>query len=292
MNSKKISPKKRLKEYLIITFAALIYGVGTSLLVDPNNLAPGGMTGLAIVLNRLVGIGTGMWFLILNIPILLIAIMKFGIRFTISTIYATTMISVFTDLCTKYFGQYIIHDMILAVTIGSAMTAVAIGLIFKCHATSGGTDVIIKLLRLRYPHIKTGILYIMTDMIVIVIAAIVFNDLAAAMYSFLSVLVVSAVVDFVLYGRDGAKLIYIISDRPDIITARLLDELDIGATHVFAQGAYSGEKKKVIMCAIKKRLSPLAEDIVREEDPNAFMIITSASEIFGEGYKSYFDERM
>ena len=292
MDSKKISPKKRLKEYLIITFAALIYGVGTSLLVDPNNLAPGGMTGLAIVLNRLVGIGTGMWFLILNIPILLIAILKFGIRFTISTIYATAMISVFTDLCTKYFGRYIIHDMILAVTIGSAMTAVAIGLIFKCHATSGGTDVIIKLLRLRYPHIKTGILYLMTDMIVLVIAAIVFNDLAAAMYSFLSVLVVSAVVDFVLYGRDGAKLIYIISDKPDIITARLLDELDIGATHVFAQGAYSGEKKKVIMCAIKKRLSPLAEDIVREEDPNAFMIITSASEIFGEGYKSYFDERM
>jgi uncharacterized membrane-anchored protein YitT (DUF2179 family) len=96
----------------------------------------------------------------------------------------------------------------------------------------------------------------------------------------------------VLYGKDGAKLIYIISDRPDIITARLLEELDIGATHVFAQGAYSKEKKKVIMCAIKKRLSPLAEDIVREEDPNAFMIVTRASEIFGEGYKSYFDERM
>ena len=292
MNSKKVSPKKRLKEYLIITFAALIYGVGTSLLVDPNNLAPGGMTGLAIVLNRLVGIGTGMWFLLLNIPILLIAIMKFGMRFTISTIYATTMISVFTDLCTKYFGQYVIHDMILAVTFGSAMTAVAIGLIFKCHATSGGTDVIIKLLRIRFPHLRTGILYILTDMVVLIIAAIVFNDLAAALYSFLSVMVVSAVVDFVLYGRDGAKLIYIISDRPDIITARLLDELDIGATHVFAQGAYSGEKKKVIMCAIKKRLSPLAEDIVREEDPNAFMIITSASEIFGEGYKDYFDERM
>jgi uncharacterized membrane-anchored protein YitT (DUF2179 family) len=292
MESQKITPKKRLQEYVIITIAALIYGAGTSLLVDPNNLAPGGMTGLAIVLNRLVGIGTGMWFLILNIPILIIAIMKFGMRFTISTIYATSMISVFTDLCTKYFGQFIIHDMILAVTFGSAMTGIAIGLIFKCHATSGGTDVIIKLLRARFPHIKTGVLYILTDMIVLVIAAIVFNDLSAAMYSFLSVIVVSAVVDFVLYGRDGAKLIYIISDKPDIITARLLEELDIGATHVFAQGAYSGEKKKVIMCAIKKRLSPLAEDIVREEDPNAFMIITSASEIFGEGYKSYFDERM
>ena len=186
MDSKKVSAKKRLQEYLIITLASLIYGVGTSLLIDPNNLAPGGMTGLSIVMNRVVPLGVGMWFWLMNIPILVIAIWKFGIRFTISTVYATAMISVFTDLCTKFFGQYVIHDMILAVTIGSAMTAVAIGLIFKCHATSGGTDVIIKLLRIRYPHIKTGILYIMTDMVVLVIAAFVFHDLAAAMYSFLS----------------------------------------------------------------------------------------------------------
>ena len=289
---KRFSPKKRLKEYLIITVASFIYGAGTSLLVDPNNLAPGGMTGLAIVLNRMLNIGTGMWFFILNIPILFIAIWKFGMRFTISTVYATVMISVFTDICNKFLGGYVVHDIILAVTFGSAMTGVAIGLIFKCHATSGGTDVIIKLLRIKYPHIKTGILYILTDMFVLIIAAFVFHDLAAAMYSFISVVVISFMVDYVLYGRDGAKLIYIISDRPEIITARLLDELDIGATHVFAEGAYSREKKKVIMCAIKKRLYPQAEDIVREEDPNAFMIVTSASEIFGEGYKSYFDERM
>jgi uncharacterized membrane-anchored protein YitT (DUF2179 family) len=292
MKLQKNSVKKRVLEYVIITFASLIYGVGTSLLIDPNNVAPGGMTGLAIVLNRVVGIGTGLWFWLLNIPLLVVAIWKFGMRFTISTIYATAMISLFTDLCTRFFGGYVIHDIILAVTCGSAMTALAIGLIFKCHATSGGTDVIIKLLRLKYPHIKTGILYILTDVFVLIIAAFVFHDLAAAMYSFLSVLVTSAVVDYVLYGKDEAKLLYIISARPDIITARLLTELDIGATHVYAQGAYSGDDKKVIMCAIKKRLSPLAEDIVREEDPDAFMIVSSASEIFGEGYKSYFDERM
>ncbi len=292
MKLQKNSVKKRVLEYVIITFASLIYGVGTSLLIDPNNVAPGGMTGLAIVLNRLAPIGTGLWFWLLNIPLLVVAIWKFGMRFTISTIYATAMISLFTDLCTRFFGRYVIHDIILAVTCGSAMTALAIGLIFKCHATSGGTDVIIKLLRLKYPHIKTGILYILTDVFVLIIAAFVFHDLAAAMYSFLSVLVTSAVVDYVLYGKDEAKLLYIISARPDIITARLLTELDIGATHVYAQGAYSGDDKKVIMCAIKKRLSPLAEDIVREEDPDAFMIVSSASEIFGEGYKSYFDERM
>lgn len=290
--SRPVSIKRRCFEYLIITFAAILYGVGTALLIDPNDIAPGGLTGLAIVLNRVWGIGTGMWFLIMNIPILVLAIYKFGIRFTISTVYATGMISFVTDFCSGYFGNYAIHDKFLGITFGSAATAVAIGLLFKCHTTSGGTDVIIKLLRIKYPHIKTGKLYMITDILVLIAATFVLNDITVALYSFLCVIITSMVLDLVLYGRDGAKLLYIISDRPDIITARLLEELDIGATHVFGQGAYSGENKKVIMCAVKKRLSPLAEDIVRDEDPNAFMIITSASEIFGEGYKSYFDERM
>ena len=276
----------------MITCGASLYGLATALLIDPNDIAPGGITGLAIVLNRLIPIGTGMWFYIMNVPILILAIWKFGIRFTISTIYATTVISFVTDLASRYLPSLKIYDMILGVTIGSALSAIAMALVFKSHATSGGTDVIIKILRIKYPHIKTGMLYLMTDVVVLIIAGIVFKDITKALYSFLSVMVTSSVLDLALYGRDGAKLIYIISDKPDIITARLLEELDIGVTHVFAQGAYSGEKKKVIMCAIKKRLSPQAEDIVRDEDPNAFMIVSSASEIFGEGYKSYFDERM
>ncbi len=292
MEKNKVTPQKRILEYLIITFAAILYGAGTSFLIDPNNIAPGGLTGLAIVLNRVLNIGTGMWFMIMNIPILLLAIWKFGIRFTVSTIYCTVMISVVTDFCTNYFPSWMIYDRILGVIFGSAATAVAIGIAFKCHATTGGTDVIIKLLRIKYPHLKTGNLYLLTDMFVLVAAAIVFQDITAALYSFMSVFVTSTVLDLVLYGRDEAKLIYIISDKPDIITARLLQELDIGVTHVFAQGGYSGEKKKVIMCAIRKRLSPQAEEIVKQEDPNAFMIVSSANEIFGEGYKSYFDERM
>ena len=284
--------KKRVMEYLMITCGASLYGLATALLIDPNDIAPGGITGLAIVFNRLVPIGTGMWFYLMNIPILILAIWKFGIRFTVSTIYATTVISFVTDLSSRFLSAYQIKDMILGVTIGSALCAIAMGLVFKSHATSGGTDVIIKILRIKYPHIKTGMLYLMTDVIVLMIAGFVFHDITKVLYSFISVMVTSYVLDLVLYGRDGAKLIYIISDKPDIITARLLEELDIGVTHVFAQGAYSGEKKKVIMCAIRKRLSPQAEDIVRDEDPNAFMIVSSASEIFGEGYKSYFDERM
>ncbi|WP_035792698.1 YitT family protein [Butyrivibrio sp. AE3006] len=283
---------KKGTDYFLITLGALLYAVGTSFFNDPNNIAPGGITGAAIVLNRIVPIGTGVWFMIINIPILFLAIYKFGIRFTISTVYATSMISIFTDLLAKYCMRFAVYDVILGVIFGSVLVAVGIGITFKCHATTGGTDVIIKLLRQKYPHIKTGVLFLLSDVFVISFAGIVLKDIKVVLYSLLGVVITSYVIDFVLYGRDGAKLIYIISDKTDNISGRLLSELDVGATHIFGEGAYSGEKKKVILCAIKKRLSPLAEDIVREEDPDAFMIVSSASEIFGEGYKSYFDERI
>ena len=283
---------KKGTDYLLITLGAFLYAIGTSMFNDPNNIAPGGLTGAAIVLNRIVPFGTGIWFMIMNIPILFLAIYKFGIRFTISTIYATIANSIFTDLLERYETVFIFKDVILGVIFGSIFVAVGIGITFKSHATTGGTDVIIKLLRLKYPHIKTGVLFLMSDIFVVSFAGIVLKDIKVVLYSFLAVMITSYVIDFVLYGRDEAKLIYIISNNTDKITARLLEELDVGVTHVFGQGAYSGENKKVILCAIKKRLSPLAEDIVREEDPDAFMIVTSASEIFGEGYKSYFDERI
>ena len=283
---------KKGTDYFLITVGSLLYAIGTSMFNDPNNIAPGGMTGAAIVLNRIIPIGTGTWFMLMNIPILFLAIYKFGIRFTISTVYATITNSIFTDILATYCKDYIVNDVVLGVIFGSALVAVGIGITFKCHATTGGTDVIIKVLRQKYPHIKTGVLFMMIDVFVIAFAGFVLKDIKVVLYSMLGVMITSYVIDFVLYGRDGAKLIYIISDKTDIITRRLLEELDVGATHIFGQGAYSGEEKKVILCAIKKRLSPLAEDIVREEDPDAFMIVSSASEIFGEGYKSYFDERI
>ncbi|MCR5656700.1 MAG: YitT family protein [Butyrivibrio sp.] len=283
---------KKGTDYFLITVGALLYAIGTSLFTDPNNIAPGGLTGAAIVLNRIVPFGTGGWFMLMNIPILLLAIYKFGIRFTISTVYSTLMISLFTDIIAKYFMGFAVYDVVLGDIFGSVFLAIGIGLTFKSHATTGGTDVIIKILRQKYPHIKTGVLFLLIDIFVITFAGFVLKDIKVVLYSILSVAITSYVIDLVLYGRDEAKLIYIISDNTDKITQRLLEELDVGVTHVFGQGAYSGENKKVILCAIKKRLSPLAEDIVREEDPDAFMIVTSATEIFGEGYKSYFDERI
>lgn len=282
--------KRRILDYVVITLASGIYAAGVSLFLDPNSLAPGGVTGISIILNRLTGLETGTWVLLINVPILAVGTWKFGLRFILSTMYCTALTSFLINLFAA-FGA-LTADPFLAALVGGSLMAVGLGLIFKTGATTGGTDIIIKLLRLKFPHLKTGSLFLITDAVVVTASAVVFRNVDVALYAGLVVVINSLLLDVVLYGRDGAKLLFIISDRHEAITKRLLEELDIGVTYLSGSGAYSGKDKDVIMCVMKKPLSPKAEVIVREEDPLAFMIVTSATEIFGEGYKSIFSEKL
>ncbi|MCI9345861.1 MAG: YitT family protein [Lachnospiraceae bacterium] len=281
---------QKLKKYVIITAAAFVYAVGVSLFTDPNNMAPGGVTGISIILSRLLPVSTGTFIMLINIPILIFAVWKFGIAFTVSTIYAIALISSFTNVLSPYGAAT--DDILLAALVGGTLTAVSIGVIFRAGATTGGTDIIVKALRLRFPHLKTGKIFFIADALVVTLSGIVFRDLNAALYAAISAICTSVVMDVVLYGRDEAKLLYIISSRAEEIAGRLLSDLDIGVTYIKGQGAYSGDNKRVIMCVVKKPVTPRAEEIVKQEDPHSFMIITSATEVFGEGYKSYFSERM
>lgn len=281
---------QKAKKYVIITAAAFLYAVGVSLFTDPNNMAPGGVTGIAIILSRVIPVNTGTLIMLINIPILIFAVWKFGIALTVSTIYATALISFFTNVLAVYGAAT--DDILLAALVGGSLTAISIGVIFRAGATTGGMDIIVKALRLRFPHLKTGKIFFAADALVVTLSGIVFRDLNAALYAAISAICTSVVMDIVLYGRDEAKLLYIISSRAEEIAGRLLSDLDIGVTYIKGQGAYSGDNKRVIMCVVKKPVSPRAEDIVKQEDPNSFMIITSATEVFGEGYKSYFSERV
>lgn len=287
MKDKKIV--KVLVDYLMITIASALYAVSVSLFLDPNSLAPGGVTGISIIFNRIIGLETGTWMFIINIPILALGTWKFGLKFIVSTLYCTAISSWFTNLLIKI--PPMTADPLLAAVVGGALMAIGLGMVFKAGATTGGTDIIIKLLRIKMPHLKTGSLFLITDAIIVAASGIVFKDVDKALYAGLTVIVTSLMIDVVLYGRDEAKLIYIISDRSDEITERLLKDLDLGVTIVYGKGAYSGTEKKVIMCAVKKQMAPKTEDVVKEEDPQAFMIVTSATEIYGEGYKSYFSEK-
>ncbi|MBR1701314.1 MAG: YitT family protein [Lachnospiraceae bacterium] len=272
-----------------MTVAPAIYAAGVSLFLDPNALAPGGVTGISVILNRLTGVQTGTWILVLNLPILAVGAWKFGLRFIVSTVYCTFLTSVYTNFFHSMGA--LTGDSFLAAFTGGTLTAVGMGLVFKAGATTGGMDIIVKLLRTKMPYLRTGRLFLLMDIAVVGASVLVFQNLEKALYAGMSIFVTSLVLDAVLYGRDGAKLIYIISDRHEAITGRLLGELNIGVTYMSGAGAYSGRKKHVILCVVHKNLFPKVEEIVRQEDDMAFMIISSATEIYGEGYKSLYSEK-
>ncbi len=276
--------------YIQIAVGSFLYAVGVSLFLDPNSLAPGGVTGISMIMSRITNIPTGTWILLINIPILLVGLWKFGFRFLVSTIYCIGVVSLFTNGLAKL--EPVTEDRFLACIVGGSILAVGIGLVFKAKSTTGGTDIIVKLLRLKFPHMRTGGLFLAIDAVIVSCSAFILRDIEVALYAGVCIFLISQVLDFVLYGRDEAKLIYIISDYHEQISKRLLEELDVGVTYVEGIGAYSGKDKKVIMCAVKKPMAPKTEDVVREEDPQSFMIVTSATEIYGEGYKSYFSERL
>lgn len=282
--------KTVINKFFVITAASFLYAVAISLFLEPNSLAPGGVTGISIILNRTTGVETGTWILLLNIPILALGMWKFGLRFILSTMYCTVLTSRVTNLLSGF--EPLTREPFPAAVAGGALMALSLGWVFKAGATTGGMDIIIKVLRVRMPHLKTGSLYLVTDIAVVAASAVLFQNIDSALYAAIAVFVSSFLLDVLLYGRDGAKVIYIISDHPEPIAGRLLEDLDMGVTYIQGYGAYSGKDKRVIMCVMRKQLSPKAEQIVKEEDPFAFMIVTGATEIYGEGYKSYFGEKL
>ena len=261
MIHEKKSLKTHIKDYIIITIACVFYGLAISQFLDPNDIAPGGVSGLSMIINRIIGIEVGTIMLLLNVPILLLGLYKFGIKFLISTIYATFMGSVFTNILAEY--PPITTDPLLATIGGSAIASIAIGFIFKAGATTGGTDIIVKVLRLKFPHLKTGRLFLICDMVVVLLSAVVFDNTDSALYAAIGVFLMSIVFDMVLYGADGAKLIYIISNEWQAIATRLLMELNVGVTYLEGEGAYSSERKRVIMCVVRKQIAPQVEEVIK-----------------------------
>ena len=281
--------------FVLITLGCFIYAAGISLFLDPNKLAPGGTTGIAIIINKLTSFKTGTLTLMINIPILAFGWWRFGTKFIVSTIYATTISSWFMNMITDYgvkpYGL-ITKNPLLAGAAGGAMMAVGMAMIFRQGATTGGTDVIVRALRQKFRHVKSGTIFIISDAMIITASAIAFKDIEVALYAVITVVISNFVLDSVLYGGDSAKLLYIISERSDVIQKRILEEIDIGLTNLKAEGAYTQNEKKVIMCVCRKYNYSRIREIVREEDHEAFFIVSNASEVFGDGYKDHFMEEI
>lgn len=275
--------KKIVRNSLYIAIGTFLYAAGISLFLDPNNLAPGGLIGISVILNRVVHIRTGTLYFILNIPIVILGIWKFGAKFMASTAVVVVLNSLLTDYLAGYGA--ITGEPLLASLAGGIMVGAGIGIIFRAGTTSGGMDIVIKVIKTKYKHLRTGFLFLAIDMVIVAISGIMFRDFNVAMYAFISVFVSGRIMDMVLYGSDEARLIYIISDKYKQIAERILKELDVGVTFLEGKGAYSNSNKNVIMCVIRKQVAPKLEEIIKEEDSASFMIVSSANEIYGEGYK-------
>lgn len=282
--------RKNIVKFVGIVLGCFLYAAGVGLFLDPNNLAPGGLIGISVILNRLIHVDTGTLYFVLNIPIVLLGLWKFGVKFIASTFVAVALNSLFTNGFSRF--PAVTTDPLLAAIAGSVLVGVGIGIVFRCGATTGGTDIIVKVLRVKYKHLKTGLLFLMTDIIIVTASGFVFQDFNIVMYAFMSVIISGKVMDYVLYGTDEAKMMYIISDHAEQIADRILEEMEVGVTYLSGQGAYTGQEKKVILCVVPVKRGPELEEIVKQEDKDAFLIISSASEIYGEGYKNILNEKL
>ncbi len=285
---------KKIFDWATMFVACAIYSLGIALFLSPNALAPGGMSGVAIIINKLTGLPTGMMIVFLNIPLLIAGFFVVGRWFLIKTISSIAVSSFLIDLWPKIIPQYtpITSDKLLAGIAGAVLCAIGIGLIFRCGGSTGGTDIIAKLLRRRMPSIKTGTIFLIVDSLIIIASVFATRHLENALYAGISLFITTFIIDKVLYGSDEAKLLIIMSSDPDKVAHALLTDIDAGVTFANGSGAYTGRETKIIFCVVKKPLFHRAKRLVCQVDPASFIIVSNASEIFGEGYKAHNGEEL
>lgn len=292
-----ISTRKLLRllgRILVIAAGSLIFAIGVALFLDPLSIAPGGLSGVSIILHTLLPMETGMIYLILNIPMLLMGLRHFGRDFLCGTLLSTLLISLLTDGISAYTRglPLITEQEVLASMVGSACTALGAGVIFRCGCTTGGMDVLVKVLRTRFPHIKSGVFTTITDAMVVLLSAVVFRNPEKGLIAAIGIIIYGFVLDQVLYRTDEATMLFIVSRENRRIAQRLLSEVNIGATFLPATGAYSGQSREILLCVAHKRLYAKVRQIIREEDPAAFTMITNASEVYGEGFKDQYSPEL
>ena len=274
------------KSYVVITLGSILYALAYNIFYAPNLVAMGGLTGLGQVLNALIPVlPVGTTVFVMNVPLFFLGWKFIGGHLLVSSLYAMTFSSFAIDVMDMIY-QFPPMDTMLAAIFGGALLGAGIGLVFAKGATTGGTDLIARLLKLKFAWLPMGTLVLIPDFIVIVLAAIAFGKVESALYGIVSLYITTKVMDTVLYGLDSSKVAYIISDSYREIADAII-AMDRGATLLHGEGVYSGNEKKVLMVAFKqKEIVPLKEK-VNEIDPHAFLIVCDAHDVLGEGFRTY-----
>lgn len=296
----KIAQSKRGKVCLF-ALGVLMYSFSIAIFLNPSGLTPGGASGFAIGIQRLIEnlggpyIGTGILMALINVPLIALGVWKLGLKFMIPTVagtFANTfMVEVFERTLLPFMKEHLGEEFVDPVTgalFGGVISGLAIGLMLYIGASFGGSDIVVKVIHTKYRYMKTGTFYIIVDGAIMLFGtAANYQDLNLEVlaFSLVCVFLQSFFTDRLLYGGDESRMLYIITNKEPEIATRINNEMVCGVTYLHGEGAYTGAEKKILLCVMRKRQVPLARDIILSEDPSAFMIVTSASQVLGNGFK-------
>ena len=272
---------------LFFVAGALIDAVAVNVFTAPNHIAPGGITGIGTMLNYLFQTPIGMVNMLINIPIVIWAIIEIGYKLVAKSIAAIIVFSVAIDTLALVLPAYD-GNPFLAAIFGGVLEGIGLALVFMRGSTTGGTDMIARLLGKHFRHLSMGKLMLAVDLIVIAASALVYQKLESALYAIIAIFVSTRIIDTILYGTDSGngKLYFIISKKSDEIRRRILEDIDRGVTIIPIQGGYSGQDGEMLLCAVRRYEVAKINDIIHTADRDAFVIVGEAGEITGEGFRS------
>lgn len=275
---------KFLKDFIYNVAGAFLVAVGIYSFSEKINVAPGGVSGIAIMVKYLTGLPIGGVSLFINIPLLIIAYKFMGRQFTVKTVYAILIYTIVIDsVVTPFFPQYE-GDRMLGAIFGGVLIGAGLGLVFTRGASTGGTDIIGYLVEKKYPHIPIGKALLLVDCGILAVSVFVFKNIESALYGVVMLYAQSMVINRLVYGAEKGRNLFIISSKSKKIAQRILEERDRGATFINGHGAYSMKPTNILMCVVRVWEYHYIKEIVYQEDPSAFVIATEAEHIIGEGF--------
>lgn len=273
-------------DIVIIIFGSGIYALGVHCFTSPNNIAPGGVTGIAIIVSSVTDWQVGTLISLMNIPLIIAGFILLNKRVMIKTLISVVVTSVMTDYVFAEIPVYIAENGggILAAIFGGLFMGTGLGIVYVREGTTGGTDIINKIVNRFRPEIKLGTISFLINTCVAALGYFVYKSLDVVLYAIISIFVEAKVIDTLVYGGLEGKFLMIFSEKPQEIAEKLLQQKR-GVTLLKGEGAYSGEDRQVVCIAVHKNEYVKVKRIVKQTDPDAFVIITGASEVLGKGFQ-------
>jgi len=274
---------KTVVEIAGVTLGVLLTALGLDIFLIPSKIAAGGVSGIATVLHYILHVPVGMTMLLLNIPLFIMGVYRLGLKFGFRSLYGTISLSLLVDGLAPYMPVPT-RDPLLASIFGGVLVGLGLGLVFKYRGTTGGTDLAAAVIR-TYTGANVGQLLFMVDAFVVLAAGFAFKSWELAMYALITIFITAWLIDMVQEGFSYAKAFYIISSQPEKMTAAVLQEINRGATVLRGKGAYSGTDRDVLLVVVNRSEVTRLKDLIYEIDSKAFVILTDAHEVLGEGFK-------